>query len=832
MDIKYLIENSKLITEEINVANTDEIINAVIEQKQYTSLAYQIAEVTPMNSVEGGTFALKFVDDLANPGKKKVVLLRNNSIVEDDGIEDTGFTIEALQDLQRQYGKSAIKYVGKAFAGISAVNENIKLIQKLSATATVLPNLQADPNNAEFATFNIQQKASEVLLLINSKSFKSLDGFMILPEKWAASILGVSNLLPEQSTERGLYLGRNSRTKFYLNPDPTSTECFVGIHSEIPGQSSMIMSPYHHALKTAINPETGETHIFNFNRYAITENALSLSDASEKMIYKFEVDEVPMSVGGGGAVAVLDENGRVNAAACQLNFIGVDVIAKQSPVNPCGVDIYIPTPNYPSHYNTNDGTTNGFVSNTATSNRHVATPGTFDIGDWTGGSEHLTTRNNNLIFNNSADVLFETDDSDILVEVLGADDSTVIGTVSLTDVSGNASATNDNITLQVTNFGAANDKFKGRINVNIDIDAILPNSGRFSYIITHQQASGDWKKEEHNLFYDSEPNTAVLTGVTIDESAARITRFLSGVQYYDRLSPFTVDIADIDYLNGDSYPTIQTEVRGPEYGLPDLNLEGSDLTGWTNDWDDVDDTYHNDDWKITATNYRFIGDDANILGRTEDWTQGSDVLSPNKNILIDTWTSQSSELEEYFTDEDFRLTSSYTAWDSTQDLRTYDGNNTGLQVMGGVVKVPQALSATNNNNADFSTYQPLSNPDYSSSNGREYFREFTDVTNSVRGSAWMAIEGFTLQNLKDSHVELWVFIPGRMTSECYVHTNAEYDYGTMDGDDDPIRVNDSTTNNIHMSFGTYGLDSTHNVIQIRLKINDSTIEPSSIVVSW
>jgi len=535
---------------------------------------------------------------------------------------------------------------------------------------------------------------------------------------------------------------------------------------------------------------------------------------------------------GSGNIAVYDEGTLVNATVTKLNFIGTEVVAKQDGADIAQVDIYIPPPDYVSHYNTTDGSNNGMVNSIATANRHVSNPGTFDIGPWTAGSVHPTTRSGTLHYNSASEVLFETLTTTILAEVIGADGTTTIASCQIDNPSGNTSNTNQNITIQVSNFDTNGDKWKGRINTTINISSIIPSSGKFSVRITHQQPSGNYVKTQSNLFYDSEPNTAVLTGVSITESAGRITKFLSGVQYYDLNSPFTVDIADIDYLNGDSYPTTQVEVRGPEYGLPALNLAGTDLTDWTNDWDDIDDTYHSDDWEITAVNYRFIGDNANILGRTVDWTTGSDVLSPDSSILIDTWVSQSDELSEYFTDEDYRLMSDYTTpWDSTQSLDAYDDNN-GLQIMSGVAKVPSSLSASNNNNADFSSYNPLPNPDYSSFSGNTYYREFTDVTNSVRTSARLAIQGFTLQNLIDEDVLLFIDIPGKFTSECYAHSPNEFDFGSMDGDNDPIRVDDSTTNDIHISFGTYGLDSTHNVFRIRLVIQDATIEPSSIVVSW
>ncbi len=281
MDLDYLKEKSNSLNEAIDVGMpVDEIINAVIEQKQYSSLAYQIAEVAPIHGPTAATFALVFEGG-------KVKLKRGEVTVESDALEDTEFTVEALQDLFRQYGKSMVGYIGKVFAGISSLNENRKLIAKLSSFATASPDLVlTDAGNAETAIFEIQQRVAELVLEINSSSFKSLDSFVILPKKVAASMLAVSNRLPENKREYGLFIGSNSRTDFYLNPDVNSTECFVGIKSTIPGQSSVIFSPYVHQLQVVTNPKDGQQKIFNYNRYAITESKLS---EYQSMLYKFEI---------------------------------------------------------------------------------------------------------------------------------------------------------------------------------------------------------------------------------------------------------------------------------------------------------------------------------------------------------------------------------------------------------------------------------------------------------------------------------------------------------------------------------------------------------------
>jgi hypothetical protein len=304
MNIDFLKETSvehSNLTEGItagDIAQTDEIVNAIIETKQYESLAYQICEVSPIHGPTGATFALVYRDN-------KFQLLRGNVVVEEDVMENTGFTKEAVQDLYSQFGKSATDFIARSFGGVSNMNENRKLIAKMSDFAAESADLYlSDPSNAETTMFEIQQKVAQLVLLINSTSFKSLDSFVVMPLRQAASMLAISNRLPENKKEKGLYLGSNSRTKFYLNPDVSSDEFFVGIYSSVPGQSSLVMSPYFHTIVTATDPKTGNENIFNFNRYAITESKLS---EVQKMLYKFKittntVNQPPVAVIKGGDV--------------------------------------------------------------------------------------------------------------------------------------------------------------------------------------------------------------------------------------------------------------------------------------------------------------------------------------------------------------------------------------------------------------------------------------------------------------------------------------------------------------------------------------------------
>ena len=287
MNLNSYIKNSQdaqrlqVLTEDIGVASIDGIISAVIEQKRLSSLAYQICEVAPIHGPRGGTFALVYQN-------KKIQVLRGEVAIEEDAIEDTGFTIEAFQDLQSQFGMDMPDYVGRAFGGISCVHENEKLLSVLEANSTTDGTITlSNPGNPETVLFETSQKIAMLVIKINAKYYRSLDSFAILPNTVAAAVLASSNWTLASKDASGLFLGNTGRTKFYLNPDPTATKVYVGIKSDIPGNSSLILSPYQHLILTATNPETASTNMFNINRYAITPSKMAVVDP---MLYSFEIN--------------------------------------------------------------------------------------------------------------------------------------------------------------------------------------------------------------------------------------------------------------------------------------------------------------------------------------------------------------------------------------------------------------------------------------------------------------------------------------------------------------------------------------------------------------
>jgi len=538
------------------------------------------------------------------------------------------------------------------------------------------------------------------------------------------------------------------------------------------------------------------------------------------MIYEY--DSIGGSGTGGGAISVFDEQVLLESNTKQLKFVGADVSASKTNTNE--VTVYIPSASFSPFYNTGAGS----VPDISTQNRHVANPtaegNPYKIGDWSAGTLHACTNSGTWNFNSPV-VSFEDETTTVEAFVYDAD-GVEIATLLTPAITGNTVETGNNIRIEISNFAPENSKFMGRIRVRFTTSAYDTDGGRYSIRIVHHNSAIDYIKVQSNVFYDPNPINPDITGITIQESIG-VFKYLSGLKYYDEGSTFQVDILDIDNINNSSYPTNFIFNDLSEYGIPDQNLGSSDLTNWNYQFDDIDDTYQDTSATITQDDYRFIGTDCNIATHWIDWTNGSDVNSPNKAILIDTWDVESDELSEYFIDESFRRVAGYTgseaSWDSTQDMTSYD-DNSGLMVQDGRLQTMRT---------DWSSYEPTGNPNYTGFSGAgTYFRRFIDISNLVRGNCSIAIQGFTLQNLIDEDVKMWIMIPGRFTSPCFVHGAALYDFGTFNGDNDPIRTGASTTNDIRVSFGTLGLDSTHNEFIMGIEISDSTIRPESIVVSW
>ena len=411
----------------------------------------------------------------------------------------------------------------------------------------------------------------------------------------------------------------------------------------------------------------------------------------------YKIDVLESEVG----ISVSDEGIVVRPTTISLNFIGADVTAVASPT-PGQVDVYIPGLTFVSHFNTTDGDNICTVAPASTTSRYISNPGSFGIGGWTAGTIHDSVNNlTSLAFDTVNNCSFEDQTTTITVNIAGADDNfgapiATVTTPVLTTTNTPYDVTVSGIRIRVDAAGGPMisdlTKFQARIRVDININTIIGDSGRFSIQIVHNNI-GAVNFEQGPLFYDAQQalapgqDPAIGDSVTIAETGGSVvTRFLSGVEYYDLGSQFTVNIGDIDWLNSDSYPTQLIQLIGPEYGLPNLTVSQGDALlvagGWTNDWNDQDTTYNYTAWGITATNYYYLGTTANVTAQTLDtWNAGgtSSDDSPDAAVAIETHISGATRLYEDFYTEAWRcaLTGNFDlpaqrGWTSNVDIAVGD----------------------------------------------------------------------------------------------------------------------------------------------------------------
>lgn len=432
--------------------------------------------------------------------------------------------------------------------------------------------------------------------------------------------------------------------------------------------------------------------------------------------------------GGGGDISVLSENVLVNNKTTKINFLGSGIKAIQSPIDVSQVNVYAPPNLYSSYFNDNSGTSPSLVNNITTTNRYIASPTSegvpFKIGTWVGGELHTAISASSISYQpvNPCSILDNTSTTFTAI-MYDADGVSILSQNQVTLI-GNSDTTVSGVRIQVTGFTTELGKYIANIVTTFNLPTILPNGGRFSVKMEHNNgADGVFSKTQNDIFYDANLNNPLIDSINISETAGQVvTKSLSGVNYYTIGSKFTVNIPDIDWLNDSTYPSTQVEITGTTYGLPNINLQGSGLIGWTNSFNNINSNYTNTGWGISSSNTYQELTTALVSTRSIDWSPSSWLNSATSNILLDTFSENSTRIYEDFRTETNRLLSDCTTtWTNTQSLLTIDGG-IGLQCNNTRLKYPLV---------NYSIYNPTpgTQPDYSASTGTKYYyRKFYHPT--------------------------------------------------------------------------------------------------------
>ncbi len=304
-----LLENCRLNeTDSQDIKGTQDVLLNLVQEKYNTSLLWQICDVLPIKGTLGRVFVQK-----RNFNENKFEVIKKDIVPETYRME-TGFTREVLQDMENLFGKSAYESVSEIFRGLSDYQENMYLMDFIDNNAVIRPDLVLEgdvDNDIQLITTTV----AEYIIAMNHMTFKTLEGWCILPWELASLFLGY--WMPFRSEGKDdksdfLYLGKFGKIDYYIDPRKSNElnaeftddydedytigqielpdHIYVGLKSEkVPGYGSLIFAPYQYDYQEVQDPDTGEIKMFLFNRYGLELSPFHNILEQKSMLYKFKV---------------------------------------------------------------------------------------------------------------------------------------------------------------------------------------------------------------------------------------------------------------------------------------------------------------------------------------------------------------------------------------------------------------------------------------------------------------------------------------------------------------------------------------------------------------
>jgi len=280
----------KLILEEThndNIGTADFSFNKLVDTFQElptASLIRSIAAVVPMKMSTGTIINIRR-NGATDAFETVEATLTVNTATSDP--TQTGLSMEALRDLQNQYGLDGYTIAANLLKGITDAAENTAFLTFIDANSLATPALALTAaGSSEQSLFEITQRVQELVIKMNTPNFRTFNAFAILPYKNAASISALSNYVRgEDAEEKRLIINKMGKTTYYVNPDATATTMYVGLHDtgkSSMGASSIIMGTFPQQLLRATEGESFQGKIGLLNRYATAVNPLS--DSGSEML--------------------------------------------------------------------------------------------------------------------------------------------------------------------------------------------------------------------------------------------------------------------------------------------------------------------------------------------------------------------------------------------------------------------------------------------------------------------------------------------------------------------------------------------------------------------
>ena len=351
-------------------------------------------------------------------------------------------------------------------------------------------------------------------------------------------------------------------------------------------------------------------------------------------------------------------------------------------------------------------------------------------------------------------------------------------------------------------------------------DASLLRQGYNALEITHTGTGINQTSNTLDLFFDTDTGAdpAISAIPSISEDTP-IYSYLSGVKFYGAGSTWDVDVSAANLFNNVYHSSEAPIVFSGWPGLLQTAIRYDDSNvGGVSDPPNIGNNMSISNWNLQQQSNAMSGDARlSVIGR-DPYGSTAVSQSASNDIMVFSYSNTSTELMEYFRDENRRLlagtydvipTTLTGVWDSTASLDTYDDGN-GLQVYLDELYFPTL---------DFSSNLPSGNPDYSTianETNKTYYRAFIDSGTS-HSNGKLKIEGITKTQLYNRDVKVWIKAPSQTG---WLDLTRDYNYPDFEGDDDDgcwVNRSGQTNDEFEFSLGMFGTQSSGWMIIVKVE---------------
>lgn len=349
----------------------------------------------------------------------------------------------------------------------------------------------------------------------------------------------------------------------------------------------------------------------------------------------------------------------------------------------------------------------------------------------------------------------------------------------------------------------------------------------YNYFSLRHDLADDQDSNTYNIFYDNDSGSNPSVNTPTVSENTKVPKYLSGIEHYYRGSTFDMDVVGSDCFDNVFHQTsilVYTSTSGatPTMGSGEIDYHDSSVSGMTGPggYPQIGDTMTVTNHLLTvpSSNVRSINSRASVYPR-DPYTNYSSVSSASENRLVDAYANTSTDVYEYFDDENYRLPSGdYDTlpitrtgqWDSTSAL-----TNGMAQVFNGSLYYP-----TINFTSGYLPSPQGVGTNYSGFSGNQvYYRSF--YKNEANNSGSLELGNLTNSDvgaLGGGNVNVEIKLP---TQTGWLDLGTTYNEATFAGvDGDGCRVSQSGDEWAWTS-GVFSTANSGNIIIVRITLRNN-----------